>query len=159
MLDRSGSVRASALLFLTGCLNLWFGVSAHAATLTFEFDTRFGEVAPDGSAPWFTAVFDDGGGTGLVTLTMTVVSTIGGADIGQAYFNLDPALVATELAFSRINEPYSGYKKIIRGFGPDHPGLLLERYTATIDAGCGFGGPLLAACFDVDGEIIDKIEC
>ncbi len=61
--------------------------------------------------------------------------------------------------FSRINEPYSGYKKIIRGFGPDHPGLLLDRYTATIDAGCGFGGPLLAACFDVDGEIIDKIEC
>ena len=60
--------------------------------------------------------------------------------------------------FGRITEPYGGYKRVVRGFGPDHPGLVLTDFTATVDAGCGFGGPLIAACFHPDGDLVDSLE-
>jgi serine/threonine protein phosphatase 1 len=60
--------------------------------------------------------------------------------------------------FSRITEPYGGYQRVVRGFGPDHPGLALTDFTATVDAGCGFGGPLIAACFLADGTLADSLE-
>ena len=46
----------------------------------------------------------------------------------------------------------------LRGFDPAHPGLAETRYTVTLDGGCGFGGPLLAACLSPDGEILHRIE-
>ncbi|MDX1401786.1 MAG: hypothetical protein R3245_07680 [Kiloniellales bacterium] len=60
--------------------------------------------------------------------------------------------------FKRIIEPYGGYRLVIRGFSPDHPGLDVGKFTATVDAGCGFKGPLLAACFATNGQGIDQIE-
>lgn len=63
-------------------------VPAHAAVVTFEYTESFGAVSPDGSSPWATATFDDGGGTGSVTLTMTASADIGAADITEMYFNL-----------------------------------------------------------------------
>jgi serine/threonine protein phosphatase 1 len=60
--------------------------------------------------------------------------------------------------FARIAEPYGNYKRILRGFDPAHPGLAETRYTVTLDGGCGFGGPLLAACLSPDGEILHRIE-
>jgi len=62
--------------------------SVQAATVTFEYNQSFGAVAPDGPTPWATAVFDDGGTAGNVTLTMTASSNIGVADITSMYFNL-----------------------------------------------------------------------
>src|SRR3546814_9253040 len=56
------------------------------------------------------------------------------------------------------SRPYRGYRRVVRGFCPQHPGLDLGGFTATLDAGCGFGGPLLAACFAVDGSLVDEIE-
>jgi hypothetical protein len=32
-------------------------------------------------------------------------------------------------------------------------------YRAVVDAGAGFGGPLIAACFEHGGEPVDLIEC
>jgi len=75
---------------------------AQAATVTFNYDLSFGAVSPDGPAPWATAVFDDGGSAGSVTLTMSVAASVNLADITQMYFNLDPALDPTSLLFSRI---------------------------------------------------------
>lgn len=60
--------------------------------------------------------------------------------------------------FDRITEPYGGYRRVVRGFGPDHPGLCLTDFSATVDAGCGFGGGLIAACFRPDGALDDSIE-
>jgi hypothetical protein len=74
---------------------------AQAATVTFNYDLSFGAVAPDAPAPYATAVLDDGGSAGSVTLTMSVAGTVGGADITQMYFNLDPALDPTLLSFIR----------------------------------------------------------
>ena len=64
--------------------------------------------------------------------------------------------------FAGIDTPYGGYRRVVRGFCPQgpkpHPGLELGDFTATVDAGCGFGGPLLAACFAGDGDVVGQIE-
>ena len=61
-------------------------------------------------------------------------------------------------AFAGISAPYAGFRRVIRGFDPRHPGLDLTECTATIDGGCGFGGPLLAGCFSLDGNLVDSLE-
>ena len=61
-------------------------------------------------------------------------------------------------AFSRISEPYGRFRRVVRGYDTAHPGFLETEYTLTVDGGCGFGGPLLAACLLPDGEIVDRIE-
>jgi serine/threonine protein phosphatase 1 len=39
-----------------------------------------------------------------------------------------------------------------------HAGIQTSQFTASIDGGCGFGGPLVAACFDKRGDVVDSIE-
>ncbi len=60
--------------------------------------------------------------------------------------------------FDRVAEPYGTYQLIVRGYDPGHPGLKVTTHTATVDAGCGFGGPLLAACVVPTGEIVETLE-
>ena len=60
--------------------------------------------------------------------------------------------------FAGMAAPYGGFARVVRGFSSQHPGLELERFTATLDAGCGFGGKLLAACFHLDGSLADHLE-
>ncbi|MBL8671733.1 MAG: hypothetical protein JNK11_13840 [Alphaproteobacteria bacterium] len=60
--------------------------------------------------------------------------------------------------FSSIAEPYQGFKVVVRGYDRAHAGVQTAEFSATVDGGCGFGGPLLAACFDLDGRIIDLLE-
>ncbi|WP_157089280.1 metallophosphoesterase family protein [Oceanibaculum pacificum] len=61
-------------------------------------------------------------------------------------------------SFGRIASPYAGFTRVVRGFDPSHGGAAEGEFTATIDAGCGFGGPLAAACFDEQGALLDWIE-
>ena len=60
--------------------------------------------------------------------------------------------------FQEINEPYGDFVMIVRGFDPQRPGALVGPYTTTLDAGSGFGGPLIAGCFDADGKLIGVLE-
>ena len=60
--------------------------------------------------------------------------------------------------FAALNKPYAGFRRVIRGYDPAHGGLSAGASATTIDAGCGFGGPLVAACFDATGEAIDVIQ-
>jgi serine/threonine protein phosphatase 1 len=60
--------------------------------------------------------------------------------------------------FDNIEAPYGGFRRVVRGFDRRHRGLEVKAATATVDGACGFGGPLLAACFDADGELVDTIE-
>ena len=60
--------------------------------------------------------------------------------------------------FDRIDGPYGEYRKVVRGYDSRHRGMVLSESTATVDAGCGFGGNLAAVCFDTDGKPIDLIE-
>jgi serine/threonine protein phosphatase 1 len=60
--------------------------------------------------------------------------------------------------FGRLQAPYAGFARVVRGFAKERPGLELGDFTATVDGGCGFGGPLLAACFALDGRLLDSLE-
>ena len=60
--------------------------------------------------------------------------------------------------FSGLAGPYGGYRRIVRGFDRAHPGLVEHSFTVTLDGGCGFGGPLLAACLLPDGTLADCLE-
>ena len=60
--------------------------------------------------------------------------------------------------FDDIREPYGTFKRVVRGFDPRHPGVRLDAATATVDGGCGFDGPLMAACFDPEGQLLETLE-
>ena len=60
--------------------------------------------------------------------------------------------------FDDIAEPYEGFVRIVRGHDADHGGITVGSVAATIDAGCGHGGNLAAACLDSSGDIIEVIE-
>jgi serine/threonine protein phosphatase 1 len=60
--------------------------------------------------------------------------------------------------FASLDEPYGGYGRVIRGFDRRHGGLHETRFTVSLDAGCGFGGGLLAAQFGPQGEILQVLE-
>jgi serine/threonine protein phosphatase 1 len=58
----------------------------------------------------------------------------------------------------QLAAPFAGYRRVVRGVERHHQGLLEAAFATSIDAGCGFGGPLLAACFAPDGSIVEHIE-
>lgn len=60
--------------------------------------------------------------------------------------------------FEAIDAPYDGIERFIRGFDRNHPGVHDQPHTLTLDAGCGFGGPLLGALLDSHGRILDVVE-
>jgi serine/threonine protein phosphatase 1 len=57
-----------------------------------------------------------------------------------------------------LAEPYSGYRRIVCGYHRRHAGLIETPNVVALDAGCGLGGPLLAACFAPDGRILARLE-
>lgn len=61
-------------------------------------------------------------------------------------------------AFDRIDEPYAGFHRVVRGFSPERPGLHVTDVTVTLDGGCGRGGSLLSACLLPSGEIVETLE-
>lgn len=61
--------------------------------------------------------------------------------------------------FEQIDQPVQGFAKVIRGYDNSHRGPSLDKeFSATLDAGCGFSGPLIAACFNQTGQLIDFID-
>ena len=60
--------------------------------------------------------------------------------------------------FSDMEAQYDPFEKVVRGFDPKHQGVHLNCITATIDGGCGFGGPLVAAHMAPDGEVQELME-
>lgn len=61
-------------------------------------------------------------------------------------------------SFDAMSKPYSGFKRVVRGFDRAGKGFRTTPFTATLDGGCGFGGSLNAACFDADGQFLDLVE-
>ncbi len=55
--------------------------------------------------------------------------------------------------FNDMTHPYRPFEKVIRGFDPAHQGVHINCVTASLDGGCGFGGPLVCAAMDAAGEI------
>lgn len=59
-------------------------------------------------------------------------------------------------SFDGITEPYEGFRRVVRGYDPEHGGFAESKYTLTLDGGCGFGGALIAACIAPDGSLLDS---
>jgi len=60
--------------------------------------------------------------------------------------------------FDSIEAPFDGFQRVVRGFDHQHRGIQVGAIAVSIDGGCGFGGPLIAACFDAEGQLTDTIE-
>ena len=57
-----------------------------------------------------------------------------------------------------LPEPFEGFARIIRGYDRGARGLVVADYAASLDAGAGRGGRLIAACFDTGGAVLDTVE-
>jgi hypothetical protein len=57
-----------------------------------------------------------------------------------------------------MDEPYAGYRRVVRGFDRAHGGIVESAFALSIDGGSGFGGALIAACIDAAGGVVDRIE-
>ena len=80
---------------------------------------------------------------------------------------LDPACALEEQndnlcwageTFDNITTRYDPFEKVIRGFDPAHQGVHLNCVTSTLDGGCGFGGSLVCAGMDADGDVFELME-
>ncbi len=60
--------------------------------------------------------------------------------------------------FGRLGQAYGGFARVVRGYDPSHGGPENGPFSTTIDAGCGFGGALVAACFLANGDVDELIE-
>jgi serine/threonine protein phosphatase 1 len=61
-------------------------------------------------------------------------------------------------AYEKTAPPFENFKRLFRGSDPSGDGMKLDGYTVTLDAGCGYGGPLIAAAITPDGRIVDMIK-
>jgi len=53
---------------------------------------------------------------------------------------------------------FEGFRRVVRGFDRDRRGLVEVDFATSVDKGSGLGGPLLAACFDAAGKVVDLCE-
>ena len=84
---------------------------ASASTLTFDLDTVFTGGTPGGTTPWITAVFDDSldaFGADGVQLKLTAANLLPGEFVTQWAFNLNTALIATDLTFTQVTNATTG---------------------------------------------------
>ena len=57
-----------------------------------------------------------------------------------------------------LKEPFAGFRRIVRGVDRDRRGVVEREFAASVDRGAGRGGTLIAACFGLDGAILDIAE-
>lgn len=60
--------------------------------------------------------------------------------------------------FELLESPYGGARLVVRGSDRRRGGVRVGAYSVSLDAGCGFGGTLNAACFAADGQIVHMLE-
>ena len=57
-----------------------------------------------------------------------------------------------------LDTPFGGFRRVVRGYDRRHGGFQESPFAASIDGGSGFGGKLLAACFSLEGEVVETLE-
>jgi serine/threonine protein phosphatase 1 len=57
-----------------------------------------------------------------------------------------------------LREPFAGFRRIVRGFDRDRRGVVEREFAVSVDGGAGRGGKLIAACFGLDGTLLDIAE-
>ena len=91
-----------------------------------------------------------------------------GIDPGRSLAEQGDALWWGHAGWAGIATPYEGFRRVVRGFDRTArmrapavggvAGIVSQQFTLSVDAGCGFGGPLLALCLTPVGEIVERIE-
>lgn len=61
-------------------------------------------------------------------------------------------------SFLRLDRQFEGFKRVFAGWHPNHLGISELDHATFVDAGCGFGGPLLTCCIDMNGDIVEAFE-
>ncbi|TAN53203.1 MAG: hypothetical protein EPN26_07200 [Rhodospirillales bacterium] len=59
---------------------------------------------------------------------------------------------------SGLDQPFEGFKSVVRGFERRHSQPRSDAFTVTLDGGAGRGGPLFAGLFDEDGQLCELLE-
>src|SRR5262249_8750578 len=54
--------------------------------------------------------------------------------------------------FESIDAPYPDFRRVVRGYCRRHGGFKEPPFPIPLDCGCGFGGPLVAGCFNPHGD-------
>ena len=57
-----------------------------------------------------------------------------------------------------LTAPFEGFRRIVRGVDRDRRGLVEREFAVSVDGGAGRGGRLIAACFGLDGSVVDMAE-
>ena len=57
-----------------------------------------------------------------------------------------------------LSASFAGFRRVVRGFDRDQRGLVQNEFAVSLDAGAGRGGPLLAALFAPNGEVLQSLE-
>jgi serine/threonine protein phosphatase 1 len=57
-----------------------------------------------------------------------------------------------------LEDRFEGFRRVVRGFDRDRRGLVETDFAASVDAGSGRGGVLMAACFDATGTVVDTCQ-
>jgi serine/threonine protein phosphatase 1 len=57
-----------------------------------------------------------------------------------------------------LKEPFAGFRRIVRGVDRDRRGVVEREFAVSVDGGAGQGGRLIAACFGLDGALVDIAE-
>ncbi len=60
-------------------------------------------------------------------------------------------------AFGEEVKQFSPFRCVVRGSSATQPGIAIEPGLVTLDGGSAFGGPLVAACVDVEGQVLEEI--
>ncbi|MGE0255021.1 MAG: hypothetical protein AB7N54_13365 [Alphaproteobacteria bacterium] len=60
--------------------------------------------------------------------------------------------------FDRIEAPWQGFARIVRGATRRHDGIVTGPVTLSLDAGCGAGGALAAALLSPAGDVLETFE-
>jgi serine/threonine protein phosphatase 1 len=55
-------------------------------------------------------------------------------------------------------EPFASFRRIVRGVDRDQRGVVEREFAVSVDGGAGHGGRLMAACFGLDGALVDIVE-
>ncbi len=126
----------------TMSLNVWTRTLRESVRAHPGHDTFFAALKR-------AAVSDDSGGVLFVNC---------GIDTERPLAAQSDAFWWAGRSFGDISEPYENFRRVVRGYDPDHRGFAETVYTATVDGGCGFGGTLTAACFGPSGDVADRIE-
>ncbi len=81
-----------------------------------------------------------------------------GIDVSRALSQQTDSFWWAGRSFALVREPYDGFRKIVRGYDPDHGGLHETKSTISVDGGCGFGGSLAAFCLTPEGDVLERLE-